>query len=123
MMYTKITSELQAMSRIKNLGSSRTQSSTRNKVQGTQENRKTSQEEGARRTSAADEVTITSSGAQLANIEKALDAVPVVNAARVGEIKTAVDGGSYDVDSGKVADKLIESERERARMSGESELE
>lgn len=60
-------------------------------------------------TSSSSEVELSSVAAKLQEIERALSNVPVVDADRVAEIKQAIAEGRFKVDSGKVADGLIES--------------
>ena len=59
-----------------------------------------------------DKVEITSLSAQLAQLEKALNEVGVVDSARVDAIKQAISEGRFRVDSEVVADKLLQSVRE-----------
>jgi negative regulator of flagellin synthesis FlgM len=54
---------------------------------------------------------VSSVGSQLQEIEAALANVPVVDTARVQEIKTAIAEGRFKVDAEKVADSLIASVR------------
>jgi negative regulator of flagellin synthesis FlgM len=60
---------------------------------------------------AADHVTLTASARTLQKIEAAVAKAPVVDAAKVQAIKQAVNDGSYQVDAGRVADKLLHFER------------
>lgn len=50
--------------------------------------------------------------AQLQVIEARLADVPVVDTARVEEIKLAIADGKFTVDTGRIADRLIETARE-----------
>jgi negative regulator of flagellin synthesis FlgM len=59
-----------------------------------------------------DKVDITSLSAQLAQLEKALNEIGVVDSARVDAIKQAISEGRFRVDSEVVADKLLHSVRE-----------
>jgi negative regulator of flagellin synthesis FlgM len=56
-------------------------------------------------------VSITDSARQLAALEQAVNAAPVVNSAKVAKIAKAVDDGTYTVDAGKTADKLMQMEQ------------
>jgi negative regulator of flagellin synthesis FlgM len=58
----------------------------------------------------ADTVTLTNSARSLQKIEEAVAKTPVVNAAKVASIKQAVNSGSYKIDAGRVADKLLQFE-------------
>jgi negative regulator of flagellin synthesis FlgM len=58
----------------------------------------------------ADTVTLTNSARSLQKIEEAVAKAPVVNAAKVASVKQAVNSGSYQIDAGRVADKLLQFE-------------
>jgi negative regulator of flagellin synthesis FlgM len=60
---------------------------------------------------AADQVTLTGSARLLQKLSDAVASVPVVNPAKVSAVKQAVQNGSYKVDAGRVADKLLNFER------------
>lgn len=64
---------------------------------------------------AADSVTLTNSARTLQKLSDAIAASPVVDSVRVDAIKGAIAGNSYQVDSQKVADKLIAADRELAK--------
>jgi negative regulator of flagellin synthesis FlgM len=57
-----------------------------------------------------DQVTLTSSARSLQKLSDAVAQAPVVNAAKVTSIKQALANGTYQVDSGRVADKMIQFE-------------
>lgn len=59
----------------------------------------------------ADHVTLTGSARILQKLSEAVAGAPVVNAAKVATVKQAVQSGSYQVDAGRVADKLLSFER------------
>jgi negative regulator of flagellin synthesis FlgM len=59
----------------------------------------------------ADQVTLTSSARSLQKIEEAVAKAPVVNAAKVASVKLSVSTGTYQIDTGRVADKLLQFER------------
>jgi negative regulator of flagellin synthesis FlgM len=61
---------------------------------------------------ARDKVEINNVAAQLAQLEKMLGDVGIVDAARVESIKQAIAEGRFKVDSEVVADKLLASVRE-----------
>jgi negative regulator of flagellin synthesis FlgM len=60
---------------------------------------------------ASDTVTLTNSARTLQKIEEAVAKAPVVNAAKVAALKHAVHSGTYQIDAGRVADKLLQFER------------
>jgi negative regulator of flagellin synthesis FlgM len=60
---------------------------------------------------ASDHVTLTDSARSLQKIEEAIAKAPVVDSAKVATIKQAVSSGTYQIDSGRVADKLLQFER------------
>lgn len=63
-------------------------------------------------TSAADsQVRLSNQAQQLQAIEERLREQPEVNSARVDQIKQAIADGSYQVDSNRIADKLIALEQ------------
>ena len=59
----------------------------------------------------SDHVTLTDSARSLQKIEEAIAKAPVVDTAKVAAIKQAVSSGTYQVDTGRVADKLLQFER------------
>jgi negative regulator of flagellin synthesis FlgM len=59
----------------------------------------------------ADHVTLTDSARSLQKIEEAIAKAPVVDTAKVAAIKQAVSSGTYQIDTGRVADKLLQFER------------
>jgi negative regulator of flagellin synthesis FlgM len=60
---------------------------------------------------AGDHVTLTDSARSLQKIEEAIAKAPVVNAAKVATVKEAVNSGTYQIDAGRVADKILQFER------------
>jgi negative regulator of flagellin synthesis FlgM len=66
---------------------------------------------GANATSqTGDHVTLTTSARSLQKLSEAIAQAPVVNASKVASIKQAVTSGSYQVDSARVADKMLQFE-------------
>lgn len=58
-----------------------------------------------------DHVTLTDSARSLQKIEEAIAKAPVVDPAKVAAVKQAVSSGTYQIDTGRVADKLLQFER------------
>jgi negative regulator of flagellin synthesis FlgM len=57
-----------------------------------------------------DHVTLTTSARSLQKLSEAIAQAPVVNASKVATIKQAVSEGTYQIDSGRVADKMLQFE-------------
>ncbi len=73
-----------------------------------------SQGEGSAPAAAAqtsDHVTLTDSARSLQKIEEAVAKTPVVNAHKVAAVKQAISSGTYTIDTGRVADKMLKYER------------
>jgi len=60
----------------------------------------------------ADQVTLTGSARTLQKLSAALANAPVVDSAKVASIKQSVQNGTYTVDTGRVADKLLQYDGE-----------
>jgi negative regulator of flagellin synthesis FlgM len=59
----------------------------------------------------ADHVTLTNSARTLQKVENRIAKAPVVDVDKVAQVKQAVTDGSYKVDAGRTADKLLQFER------------
>lgn len=57
-------------------------------------------------------VRITDQARQLASLEQAVQSLPVVNEARVAQIRLALEEGRYLVNPERIADKLLRTEQE-----------
>ena len=60
---------------------------------------------------AGDQLTLTHSARSLQKIEEAVARTPVVNTQKVAAVKQAISSGSYTIDAGRVAGKLLQFER------------
>jgi negative regulator of flagellin synthesis FlgM len=58
-----------------------------------------------------DHVTLTDSARSLQKIEEAVAKTPVVNAHKVAAVKQAISSGTYKIDAGRVAGKMLQYER------------
>ena len=67
-------------------------------------------EAGSAAAQSGDQVTLTSSARSLQKIEEVIAQTPVVNSSKVAAVKQAISSGTYQVDSGRVADKLLQFE-------------
>ncbi len=59
-------------------------------------------------TPAADQVTLTSSARSLQKLEETIASTPVVNTAKVAAVKQQLSSGTYQIDSSRVAGKLLQ---------------
>jgi negative regulator of flagellin synthesis FlgM len=59
----------------------------------------------------ADHVTLTDSARSLQKIEETVAKTPVVNAGKVAAVKQAISSGTYKIDAGRIAGKLLKYER------------
>ncbi len=58
----------------------------------------------------ADHLTLTDSARSLQKIEEAVAKAPVVNTQKVAAVKQSISAGTYQVDSGSVANKILQFE-------------
>ena len=75
---------------------------------------KTQNESGAAVASSiqsSDQVTLTSSARILQRAEETIAKTPVVNTEKVDSVKQRLATGTYHIDAGRVADKLLQYER------------
>jgi negative regulator of flagellin synthesis FlgM len=68
--------------------------------------------------SSPSEVQITASANLLATVARQLQSVPVVNEARVAQLRTAIENGSYTVQPEVIAAHLMQFEQSLAQISG-----
>jgi negative regulator of flagellin synthesis FlgM len=61
-------------------------------------------------TASADTVTITGPALTLQKLSEAVAKAPVVNTQKVAAVKQSIQNGTYQVDAGSVADKLLQFE-------------
>jgi negative regulator of flagellin synthesis FlgM len=66
-------------------------------------------------------VEISSLSSHLQHMEAVMESTPVVDSAKVAEIRQAMSDGLFKVDTGKVADGLIQSVRQMLSAQGGSE--
>jgi negative regulator of flagellin synthesis FlgM len=60
--------------------------------------------------STADTISLSDNALQLGKIDNTSVAAPVVDTKRVEQIKLAIENGNYEVNTAKVADKLMQFE-------------
>ena len=59
---------------------------------------------------------ITDSARKLAELEQTVQALPAINEGRVADVSASLQNGSYKIDSGLIADKLLQSEQDLAKL-------
>jgi negative regulator of flagellin synthesis FlgM len=59
---------------------------------------------------AGDQLTLTDSARSLQKIEEAVAKAPVVNAHKVAAVKQSISSGTYQIDAGRVASKILQFE-------------
>ena len=62
------------------------------------------------------EVSVSSTAALLSHLHRSLEATPVIDQKRVESIRNAIASGTYQVDSGKIAHGLINTERALGKL-------
>lgn len=60
----------------------------------------------------SDTVTVTDQAARLQELEQSLASTPVVDSARVAELREAIASGSYQPDAQRIADRLSQLEQD-----------
>jgi negative regulator of flagellin synthesis FlgM len=61
---------------------------------------------------AGESVTLTRTASELLQLEESLQALPSVDRARVDAIRSAIENGSYRIDTARIVDSLLQSEAE-----------
>lgn len=67
-------------------------------------------------TDSTSDTHITDSARTLAALEQSVRDLPAIDAARVQQVSAKLADGSYKVDAGRVADKLLRSEQDLAAL-------
>jgi negative regulator of flagellin synthesis FlgM len=67
------------------------------------------------RPSTMDTVSLTDTAARLRELENSLAKMPVVDSQKVESIQQAIANGSYEMDSGRVAEKMLRFEQDLQR--------
>lgn len=69
-------------------------------------------------TETAESVHITSAAHQLLALQKQINDAPVVDVARVEQLRADINQNRYQVDAGKITDRLLQSERDLQAAAG-----
>jgi negative regulator of flagellin synthesis FlgM len=80
-------------------------------VQVSRSDTKASQDKTGR-PSSVDTVSLTDTAAKLQSLENTIAGLPIVDSPRVEAIKLAIEDGSYETDTQRVADKMVQFEFE-----------
>jgi len=67
-------------------------------------------------TGSTSDTHITDSARKLAELEQTVQALPAINEGRVAEVSSSIQNGSYKIDSGRIADKLLQSEQDLSKL-------
>lgn len=59
---------------------------------------------------------ITDSARKLAELEQVVQALPAVDNSRVAEVSNSIQNGTYQINSERIADKLLQSEKDLAKL-------
>jgi negative regulator of flagellin synthesis FlgM len=70
--------------------------------------------------SGGESVQITGAARQLAGLEQAIRDLPAVNEARVAQISSSIEQGTYSVNSRQIANQLIQMEKALKDLPGQS---
>jgi negative regulator of flagellin synthesis FlgM len=62
--------------------------------------------------SSADQLTLTSSARTLQKLSAAVAQTPVVNSDKVAAVKQSIQNGTYTINAGSIADKMLQTESE-----------
>lgn len=84
-------------------------------AQGTQAGGQGAARAGSAAAGGSDTVDLTSQAQRFLELEGQLAATPVVDAARVSEIRNSLADGSYEINAEEIADKMLEVARQAAR--------
>ena len=68
--------------------------------------------EGAEQADAGESVSLTRAASDLLALETKLRELPGIDQARVDAVRRAIDDGRYVIDTQRIADSLLQSERE-----------
>ena len=68
-------------------------------------------------------VQITGAARNLATLEQAVKDMPAVNTAKVAQISTAIEQGTYTVNARHIADRLMQMDKELARLPSAQDAE
>ncbi|GMR08795.1 MAG: flagellar biosynthesis anti-sigma factor FlgM [Gammaproteobacteria bacterium] len=62
----------------------------------------------------SDSVTLTQAASVLQDLQKTLSSLPVVDRSRVASVQNAISNGSFEIDSNRIAEKMLAFEQSLA---------
>ena len=66
--------------------------------------------------SSSGDAHITDSARKLSELEQVVQALPAVDSSRVAEVSTSIQNGTYQINSERIADKLLQSDQDLAKL-------
>ncbi|GMR15789.1 MAG: hypothetical protein BMS9Abin31_0079 [Gammaproteobacteria bacterium] len=95
------------MNDITNINSNRAQLNSNQSSSVKSRNEAKQENNTASTSSIGDRVTLTNTAARLRDIEQQLNNTSSVDSARVAEVQSAISSGDYNVNSDRIADKML----------------
>ncbi len=95
------------MNDITNINSNRAQLNSDQSGSIKSRNEAKQENSGANTSSTGDRVTLTSAAARIRDIEQQLNNASSVDSARVAKVQSAISSGDYNVNSDRIADKML----------------
>ncbi|MES1192166.1 MAG: flagellar biosynthesis anti-sigma factor FlgM [Steroidobacter sp.] len=66
--------------------------------------------------SSSSDAHITDSARKLSELEHVVQSLPAVDSSRVAEVSSSIQNGTYQVNPERIADKLLQSEKDLAKL-------
>jgi negative regulator of flagellin synthesis FlgM len=82
------------------------------KVEVSRTEQTASQQETGSNSTVTDSVSLTDTAARLQKLENTIAELPVVDSQRVEDIRSAISNGEYEVDPGRIAEKMVSFDSE-----------
>lgn len=95
---------------IKNLNTNIASGRSPESLKGQEKTESTLNKSSTENEAPSDKVTLTSMMSQVQELEKKAESVNIDNQSRIEALKASIQDGSYQVDSQKVAEKLLQTE-------------
>lgn len=95
------------MNDITNINSNRSQLSSNQSSSVKSRNEAKQSNQDATPSSSGDRVTLTNAASRLQNIEQELSNASSIDSTRVAKVQSAITNGDYNVDTDRIADKML----------------